>query len=73
MTNEEMVKAYELRSRVKVVNHDYEFEGQVIVLFHKIKHPEKHIKGDARIRCVIENDGALCLIQSAKNLELVMP
>lgn len=63
MTDNELDEAYLRKSRVRVNNHDYEFEGVLVTIFTK--------KNNKSVRVVVEDDNGLLLIQSAKNLELV--
>jgi hypothetical protein len=47
--------------RVRVENHDYEFEGTVQCIWRK---------RSGAVRVVIEDDRGVCLIQSPRNLVL---
>ena len=53
-----------LFDRVKVENHDYQFEGTVLSIWRK---------RNGGIRVVVEDDRGVCLIQSPKNLVPARP
>lgn len=63
MTDEELKDAYNAGSRVRVINSDYSFYGIIDTWFRK--------RDGKSVRCIVESDERVCLIQSAKNLELV--
>lgn len=63
MNNNQLDEAHLRQSRVRIVNHDYDFEGIIVDIFLK--------RNLTSVRCVVEDDRRVCLIQSAKNLELV--
>lgn len=60
MIDAEAYHARDFDQRVKVQNHDYVFEGYIIAAFTK--------RDNISVRCVVENDDKVCLIQSPKNL-----
>lgn len=63
MNDKELIDAYNRGRRVVIVNSDYHFEGEILAYFYK--------RDGKSIRCVVESADRICLIQSAKNLELV--
>jgi hypothetical protein len=72
MTDEEMREAYLNGMHVSVCNHDYKFTGHITIIFRKFKKGDVAIAGAATgpWRCVVQNGDGVCLIQSAKNLEI---
>jgi hypothetical protein len=73
MTDEEMRDAFWNHGKVQVKNHDYKFSGQIAIIFRKYK-PDDTSYGGATgpWRCVVQNMDGVCLIQSAKNLEIAI-
>jgi hypothetical protein len=65
MSDEELVMALSVPGkRFRVTGHEYKFEGTVQIIFRK---------RNGNVRCVVENDDGVCLIQSLKNIEEVPP
>jgi hypothetical protein len=72
MTDSEMRDAWNEGKLVAVKNHDYEFQGRIMIIFRKYQLGD-HVgagRQTGKWRCVIQNFDGLLLIQSAKNLEL---
>lgn len=63
MTEYELAECFAHHFRVKVINSDYNFEGVIDTVFRK--------RDGIALRCVVESDDRVCLIQSCKNLERV--
>lgn len=63
MTPEQCERARRENYRVKIVEHEYSFDGMIITVFRK--------RDSSKIRVVVENDDGICLIQNPKNLVLI--
>lgn len=61
MTDEELFKAGESHSEVRVRANDYAYNGRVAVVFPKI--------GSGAVRCVVEDDCGRLFIHNARQIE----